>query len=118
MATDATDATAVAALKAEGNKCLKEGQHDEAISCYVRALEAMGPMSETASRAQDEERAVLYANCSLARLQRGTKGDAQAAWADARRAVELAPSYAKAHQLAQFSHTSMWRFTYQHANRQ
>ena len=90
-------ARAVSALKGEGNKYLKEGQHDEAISCYMRALEAMGPMSETASRAQDEERAVLYSNCALARLQRGAKGDAQAAWADARRAVELAPSYAKAH---------------------
>jgi hypothetical protein len=63
-----------------------KGKHAEAVEKYTQAIDLW---------MDEKDRAVLYSNRSAARLK--LAGEKQKALADADRAVQLAPGYAKAH---------------------
>lgn len=68
-------------LKAEGNRHLSSGRHDEAISCYQSAINL------------DPQNSILHSNLAAAQI---ALGDYEAAVESSQRAVDLDPGYAKA----------------------
>lgn len=74
------------ALKKEGNAAYSRGAWANAVASYTAAIDLW---------MEPADRAVLYTNRSAARLKMA--GEKQKALADAERATQLQPSYAKAH---------------------
>lgn len=82
----------VVKLKAHGNAAFKAGNHSEAREFYSKAIKKCKDASLGSGWYEDE--AVLYCNRALMALH---VGDAKDAEEDAKRTIELRPSWAKGH---------------------
>jgi tetratricopeptide (TPR) repeat protein len=77
------------ALKKAGNTAFGKGRYTDALELYTAAIDLW---------MEPADRAVLYSNRSAARMKLpGGPAERQKALADAKRACELDPTYAKAH---------------------
>lgn len=74
------------ALKKEGNAAFSRGAYAAAVTSYTAAIDLW---------MEPNDRAILYTNRSAARLK--LAGEKQKARADAERAIQLDPAYAKGH---------------------
>lgn len=94
---DGSSPTSWIALKEQGKHHYENARYEEALQSYRAALATASSTTTTTIVPNDQEQQLLLSNIVACRLQIGGSAQASAAVWDAKRCIELNPSYAKGH---------------------